>query len=97
VITHRDVQIDQEAEGYSFQLGRWRAVYATIEEAREAIDREIAERARELLKLNVQSCLIVGAVGGSFVAVMSWPGGWEIPAMLATLVAMMPLAGGRLR
>jgi hypothetical protein len=94
-VTYRTFEVNYGAEGYLVQRPGWRlGVYATIEEAKEAVDRVMTAENRERLKLNLQSLFIVGAVCFSFVAVMTWPGGWKIASLLWALVGIMMTAGG---
>ena len=93
-MTYRTFEFSHGPEGYVVERPGWRlGVYATIEEAKQAVDKVMTAENRERLKLNLQSLFIVGAASLSFVAVMTSPGGWMIAAALWALVGTMMTAG----
>jgi hypothetical protein len=95
-VIYRTFELCLGPEGYLVQRPGWRlGVYSTIGEAQEAVDREMAVENRDRLKLHLQSLFILGAVCLGFVAIMTWPGGWKIAAMLSVLVGLMMTAGDR--
>jgi hypothetical protein len=94
-VNYRTFEVNHGPEGYLVQRPGWRlGVYATIEEAREAVDGVMVVENRERLKLNLQSLFIFGVVCVSFVAVMTSPGGWMIAVALWALVGTIMTAAG---
>jgi hypothetical protein len=64
-VTDRTFEVDHGAEGYLVQRPGWQlGAYATIEEAREAIDRAMS---RERLQLNLRSLFMVGGLCFAFI------------------------------
>ena len=93
-MTYRTFEVNHGPEGYMVRRPGWRlGVYATFEEAKEAVDRVMTAETRERLKLNLQSLFIVGAGCLSFIVVMTSTGGWKIAALLWAVVGIM-IAGG---